>query len=116
MNQPEAHQLLQALRAIVDIVAPGVLLKAEAIVPTRELPAYLGSAEAPECHIAYHSSLMAAGWVALAEQGTGVLREVVRNTPALPAAATWLSYVRCHVDTPRSRRNSSIDVNPNSTA
>src|SRR5476649_1185566 len=98
MNQPEAHQLLQALRAIVDIVAPGVLLKAEAIVPTRELPAYLGSAEAPECHIAYHSSLMAAGWVALAEQGTGVLREVIRNTPALPAAATWLSYVRCHDD------------------
>ncbi|GJJ02692.1 amylosucrase [Duganella rhizosphaerae] len=98
MNQPEAHQILQALRAIVDIVAPGVLLKAEAIVPTRELPAYLGSAEAPECHIAYHSSLMAAGWVALAEQGTGVLREVIRNTPALPAAATWLSYVRCHDD------------------
>jgi len=98
MNQPEAHQLLQALRAIVDIVAPGVLLKAEAIVPTRELPAYLGSATAPECHIAYHSSLMAAGWVALAEQDAGVLSEVIRNTPALPAAATWLSYVRCHDD------------------
>jgi amylosucrase len=98
MNQPEAHQILQALRAIVDIVAPGVLLKAEAIVPTRELPAYLGSADAPECHIAYHSSLMAAGWVALAEQGTGVLREVIRNTPQLPPAATWLSYVRCHDD------------------
>jgi amylosucrase len=98
MNQPEAHQLLQALRAIVDIVAPGVLLKAEAIVPTRELPAYLGSAEARECHIAYHSSLMAAGWVALSEQGTGMLREVIRNTPALPPAATWLSYVRCHDD------------------
>jgi amylosucrase len=98
MNQPEAHQLLQALRAIVDIVAPGVLLKAEAIVPTRELPGYLGSAAAPECHIAYHSSLMAAGWVALAEQHSGMLREVIRNTPALPAAATWLSYVRCHDD------------------
>src|SRR5450830_1070752 len=98
MNQPEAHQILQALRAIVDIVAPGVLLKAEAIVPTRELPAYLGSTEARECHIAYHSSLMAAGWLALSEQGTGVLREVIRNTPALPPAATWLSYVRCHDD------------------
>jgi amylosucrase len=98
MNQPEAHQILQALRAIVDIVAPGVLLKAEAIVPTRELPAYLGSADARECHIAYHSSLMAAGWLALSEQGTGVLREVIRNTPALPPAATWLSYVRCHDD------------------
>lgn len=98
MNQPEAHQILQALRAIVDIVAPGVLLKAEAIVPTRELPAYLGSAEARECHIAYHSSLMAASWVALSEQNTGVMREVIRNTPALPPAATWLSYVRCHDD------------------
>jgi amylosucrase len=98
MNQPEAHQILQALRAIVDIVAPGVLLKAEAIVPTRELPAYLGSADARECHIAYHSSLMAAGWLALSEQDTGVLREVIRNTPALPPAATWLSYVRCHDD------------------
>ena len=98
MNQPEAHQILQALRAIVDIVAPGVLLKAEAIVPTRELPAYLGSSAAAECHIAYHSSLMAAGWLALAEQGTGVLREVIRNTPALPPAASWLSYVRCHDD------------------
>ena len=98
MNQPEAHQILQALRAIVDLVAPGVLLKAEAIVPTRELPAYLGSVEAPECHIAYHSSLMAAVWVALAEQDTGVLRDVIRNTPQLPPAATWLSYVRCHDD------------------
>jgi amylosucrase len=98
MNQPEAHQILQALRAIVDIVAPGVLLKAEAIVPTRELPAYLGSEQARECHIAYHSSLMAAGWLALSEQSSSVLREVIRNTPALPPAATWLSYVRCHDD------------------
>jgi amylosucrase len=86
------------LRAIVDIVAPGVLLKAEAIVPTRELPAYLGSANARECHIAYHSSLMAAGWLALSEQSTSVMREVIRNTPDLPPAATWLSYVRCHDD------------------
>ncbi len=98
MNQPEAHQLLQALRAVVDIVAPGVLLKAEAIVPTRELPAYLGSPAAPECHIAYHSSLMAAGWAALAEQDAGLLRQVIASTPALPPAASWLSYVRCHDD------------------
>lgn len=98
MNQPEAHALLQALRAIVDIVAPGVLLKAEAIVPTRELPAYFGSAAAPECHIAYHSSLMAAGWAALAEQDASLLRAVIEATPALPPAASWLSYVRCHDD------------------
>lgn len=98
MNQPEAHSILQVLRAILEIAAPGVLLKAEAIVPTPELPAYFGSAAAPECHIAYHSSLMAAGWGALAEQDADLLRKVISFTPALPPAASWLSYVRCHDD------------------
>ena len=98
MNQPEAHALLQALRAIVDIAAPGVLLKAEAIVPTRELPAYFGAGGVPECHLAYHSTLMAAAWAALAEQDAGMLREVIETTPALPPAASWVTYVRCHDD------------------
>jgi amylosucrase len=98
MNQPEAHLILQALRAIVGIAAPGVLLKAEAIVPTRELPAYLGAADAPECHLAYHSTLMTAGWAALAEQDAGLVRAVVDATPTLPAGTSWLTYVRCHDD------------------
>lgn len=100
MNQPEAHWILQALRCVVDIVAPGVLLKAEAIVASRELPAYFGEGEAlgRECHLAYHSSLMAAAWVAIAEQDTTLLRKVVQETPDLPAASAWLTYVRCHDD------------------
>lgn len=98
MNQPEAHTVLRALRSIVDIAAPAVLLKAEAIVPTRELPSYLGAADAPECHLAYHSTLMAAGWAALAEQDAGLLREVIARTPPAPPGASWLTYVRCHDD------------------
>jgi amylosucrase len=98
MNQPETHAILQALRALVDIAAPGVLLKAEAIVPTAELPAYFGSAGVPECHLAYHSSLMAAGWAALAEQDAALPRAVIEATPPLPPAASWLTYVRCHDD------------------
>ncbi|MCU6432861.1 DUF3459 domain-containing protein [Undibacterium sp. Jales W-56] len=100
MNQPEAHWILQALRCIVEIAAPGVLLKAEAIVPTAELPAYLGSQQplVKECHLAYHSSLMAASWVALAEQNTDLIRQVMQATPELPEQASWLTYVRCHDD------------------
>lgn len=100
MNQPEVHLILQAMRCIVDIVAPGVLLKAEAIVSTRELPAYLGGGDAAvrECHLAYHSTLMAAAWVALAEQKVDILCKVIRATPALSAGASWLTYVRCHDD------------------
>ena len=98
MNQPEAHLILQALRALASIAAPGVLLKAEAIVPMRELPAYFGQTAQPECHIAYHSSLMAAAWGSLAEQDAGLVRSVVAGTPSLPPHASWLSYVRCHDD------------------
>lgn len=109
MNQPEAHAILQALRAIVDIVAPGVLLKAEAIVPARELPPYFGLPSsaarsatdhrpARECHLAYHSTLMAALWSALAEGRGDLLANVVERTPALPPGCGWLAYLRCHDD------------------
>lgn len=100
MNQPETHWLLQALRCLVNIAAPGVLLKAEAIMPTRDLPPYfgLGEARGRECHVAYHSSLMSASWVALAEQNAQLLGDVLRNTPALPPGCSWMTYVRCHDD------------------
>ena len=100
MNQPETHTILQALRAIVEIAAPAVLLKAEAIVPTAQLPAYFGNDLAPgqECHIAYHSSLMAAGWAGIAEQSAALPRAVAASTPLLPSGCSWLTYVRCHDD------------------
>ncbi len=105
MNQPEAHTILQALRAIVAIVAPGVLLKAEAIVPAHQLTPYFGvhasaatSAATPECHLAYHSTLMTAAWVALAEQRGDVLADVIDATPHLPMGCGWLTYLRCHDD------------------
>lgn len=105
MSQPEAHTILQALRAVVAVVAPGVLLKAEAIVPAHQLPPYFGlhangdtSDATPECHLAYHSILMTAAWVALAEQRGDVLANVIDATPRLPAGCGWLAYLRCHDD------------------
>ena len=100
MNQPEVHWILQAMRSMVDIVAPATLLKAEAIVPTGELPAYLGGSvdPVPECHMAYHSTLMASGWAALALQNVDLIRRVIQATPSIKAPVSWLTYVRCHDD------------------
>ena len=100
LNQPEVHWILQAIRSLMAVAAPGVLLKAEAIMPTRELPPYfgLGETRGPECHLAYHASLMTASWVALAEQKVQIIQDVLANTPALPDGASWMSYVRCHDD------------------
>ena len=100
MNQPEVHWILQALRCLTNIAAPGVLLKAEAIMPTQDLPPYfgLGETQGPECHVAYHSSLMSASWVALAEENTQIIQDVLSHTPALPDGCAWMTYVRCHDD------------------
>ncbi|MDQ1121057.1 MULTISPECIES: amylosucrase [Pseudoxanthomonas] len=100
MNQPETHIILRALRALVDIAAPCVALKAEAIVPMDQLPPYFGQGAhaGEECHLAYHSSLMAAGWSALALQRADIVANVIARTPPLPPAAGWLAYVRCHDD------------------
>ena len=100
MNQPECHWLLQCLRAMVDLVAPGVLLKAEAIVPTAELPPYFGldENEGRECHLAYQSSLMAGAWFSLANQNTQLLRKQISEMPEMPSGSNWICYMRCHDD------------------
>jgi len=95
---PETHVVLRALRAMIDIFAPSVLLKSEVIAPAQDARAYLGADAAPECHLAYHAGLMAAGWAALAEQNSSTLRAVIEAVPDLPQNAGWVTYVRCHDD------------------
>jgi len=99
-NRPETHTILKLIRSVIAIAAPGVVLKAEAVVSTQELPAYFGLPDAPgtECQLAYQTSVMAASWAAMAHQNTAMLRAVFAELPALGQAGTWLTYVRCHDD------------------
>jgi amylosucrase len=99
-NQPEVHQLLQALRAAMRIAAPGVAFKAEAIVSPRELVRYLGAGrhEGKECDLAYHNVLMVLGWSALASGNVGLLTRTLQAMPPVPPGAGWVTYVRCHDD------------------
>ncbi len=100
MNLPQTHRIVQALRAVIDIAAPSVALKAEAIVPMEQLPPYFGSPEnhQHECKLAYHSSLMAACWAGLVTQRADIPANVIARTPDLPSDSNWLNYVRCHDD------------------
>lgn len=101
-NLPEAHHIVRALRAALEIVAPATLLKAEAIVPTAFVPPYFGADEGegfePECHLVYNNSLMVAGWVALAERSAALPAAIVAASVGLPRGANWLTYARCHDD------------------
>jgi amylosucrase len=99
-NQPEVHELVQALRAVVRIAAPGVAFKAEAIVSPRQLVAYLGAGkhEGKECDLAYHNVLMVLLWSALASRRVALMTQTLRTMPRVPPLAGWVTYVRCHDD------------------
>src|SRR3954447_6857140 len=99
-NQPEVHDLLQALRSVVRIAAPGVAFKAEAIVSPHQLVAYLGVGrhEGKECDLAYHNVLMVLLWSALASRRVALMTHTLRAMPRVPPLSGWVTYVRCHDD------------------
>lgn len=99
-NQPEAHAILQAWRALSRIAAPGLILKAEAIVAPDRLIPYLGRGAATnkECELAYHNVFMVLLWSALAERKTALFTRALQNMPGIPSGASWCTYVRCHDD------------------
>ena len=80
-NQPEAHLLLQALRALTRLAAPAPVLKAEAIVAPTCSSATSATHQRPECDLAYHNQLMVMLWSTLAT------RDVRLAEAALPAGA-----------------------------
>ncbi len=100
LNQPEVHRIVQALRALTRLAAPGVIFKAEAIVAPDDLVPYLGGHDRyrPECELAYHNQLMVMLWSSLATKDARLMAQSLRRMKPIPAEATWVSYVRGHDD------------------
>ncbi|MGI9542172.1 MAG: alpha-amylase family protein [Cyclobacteriaceae bacterium] len=99
-NLPETHLLLQLMRACTEIVAPGVKLLAEAIVAPEEIVKYLGTGHSKghECHMAYHATMMALLWEAIATGETRLVYKVLSALPEKPQNSTLINYLRCHDD------------------
>lgn len=100
-NEPEVHEILQALRAASRIVAPSLIHKEEAIVAPKDLIPYLGAGThtGREGNLAYHNSLMVQFWSALATRSTSLMTYVLRtHFPTSFQNATWGTYLRCHDD------------------
>lgn len=99
-NLPEVHILLSTLRAVMAIVAPATIFKAEAIVPPDLLTPYLGAGEPErhECDLAYHNQLMVLLWSSLATGDAQLMANSLRRMGQIPDHASWVTYVRCHDD------------------
>ena len=99
-NLPEAHRLVALFRLCLQVVAPGVIILAEAIVAPEEIVAYFGKGilEGNECEIAYNATFMACLWNSVATKKTNLLRQSLGNLPPKPNPSTWINYIRCHDD------------------
>ncbi|TPW02755.1 MAG: amylosucrase [bacterium] len=96
-NQPEAHWIVEAWRAALTIVAPSVVLIAEAIEGLDDVLPFFGG-QAPGCDLAYSNGVMTALWGALADGDAGIAAKLISAASARPDRANWLNYVRCHDD------------------
>ncbi len=99
-NQPEVFLLIQAFRALLRVVAPGVILKAEAIVPPDALLQYVGvkTTVGKQCELAYNNQLMVNLWSGLATRQAKLATQAAHREPRLLLGAAPLSYVRNHDD------------------
>lgn len=94
-NLPQAHALIQAFNACLQISAPGVVFKSEAIVHPDEVVKYISP---EECQLSYNPLLMALLWNSLATRKTKLLTQSMRKSFAIDPDCAWVNYVRCHDD------------------
>lgn len=96
-NLPQTYDIVEAWRAALSIVAPGVVLLAEAIESVEDVLPFFGG-EAPGCNLAYNNVVMTALWAALADGDAAIARRCLAVASRKPAQGAWLNYVRCHDD------------------
>ncbi|MDR7231992.1 amylosucrase [Caulobacter sp. BE264] len=96
-NLPQTYDIVEAWRAALSIVAPGVVLLAEAIESVEDVLPFFGG-EAPGCNLAYNNVVMTALWAALADGDASIARRCLAVASRKPAQGAWLNYVRCHDD------------------
>ena len=99
-NQPEAHLIVQVLRACLAMAAPATICKAEAIVGPDELVPYLGAHDVVrrECELAYNNQLMVMLWSSVATRDVGLMTHAMSRMKTPPSTTAWCTYIRCHDD------------------
>ncbi len=97
-NLPQVHTIVRMVRLILETVCPAVILKGEVVMAPKELAAYFGTPEKPECHMLYGVSTMVNLWGALATADTRLLKAQLDALHSLPENCFFVNYLRCHDD------------------
>ncbi len=95
-GEPPTHEFLKVLRRMVDLEFPGRVMLAEANQWPREVAAFFGTEEEPECHMAFDFPVMPRIFYSLRSQHAGELVSVLSETTDIPDGAGWGIFLRNH--------------------
>jgi len=95
-GEPRTHEFLREIRAMVDREFPGRVLIAEANQWPQETAAFFGTAEEPECHMAFDFPVMPRIFYSLRSQNASELVRVLAETTEVPEGAAWAVFLRNH--------------------
>jgi len=95
-GEPATHVFIKRLRALFDRDYPGRVLIAEANQWPREVAAYFGTEEEPECHMAFDFPIMPRIFYSLRSQQADELVRILSETTDIPEGAGWGVFLRNH--------------------
>lgn len=95
-GEPETHEFVKKLRAMVDEEYPGRIMIAEANQWPREVAAFFGTEEEPECHMAFDFPVMPRIFYSLRSQNAAELIRILSETTDVPDSAGWGVFLRNH--------------------
>ena len=95
-GEPPTHDFIKVLRSMVDRDYPGRVMIAEANQWPREVAAFFGTEEEPECHMAFDFPVMPRIFYSLRSQNAGELVRVLSETTDIPSGAGWAVFLRNH--------------------
>jgi maltose alpha-D-glucosyltransferase/alpha-amylase len=93
-NLPETHVYLKRVRRYLDEHYPGRILLAEANQLPQDLVAYFGDGD--EFHMGFHFAVMPRLYMALKQADRSPILDILKRTPAIPAACQWTIFLRNH--------------------
>jgi maltose alpha-D-glucosyltransferase/alpha-amylase len=95
-GEPETHDFIRELRAMLDRDYPGRILIAEANQWPQEVVAFFGTEDDPECHMAFDFPVMPRIFYSLRSQQAGELIRILSETTDVPPGAGWGVFLRNH--------------------
>lgn len=95
-NLPGTHAIVAHLSAVLAEEFPGTITIAEANQMPSEVVAYFGTPEAPECTMCFHFPVMPRIFRSLREGSADSIRQVLAETPEIPAHGQWGTFLRNH--------------------